>query len=116
MKILSETENKKNGKFFYSLRRKDGRMTSRGHWGLVCQAFPEVLEGWATIKDFPNYIINAEGEVMGKLRWTVLAMDEFGGVWLHKNNKKHKFYPRDYILDRDIEEWAPKALATLEAA
>jgi hypothetical protein len=63
--VLMEQEGPRGG-FFYTLWGKDKKSYSRGPWGLIYSAFPEIrpVEEWSVIPDHPKYQINRkEGTV-----------------------------------------------------
>lgn len=75
---LVETENKRNGNYAYSLRRADGRHSTRSYQSLIYNAFPELEPpkpepkvkrvvskkgDWRIIPEFPRYQIHKDGRV-----------------------------------------------------
>lgn len=62
--LLAEQVGPRGG-HFYTLWGKDNKSYSRGFWGLIYSAFPEIrpVEEWWVIPDHPQYQINKEGVV-----------------------------------------------------
>lgn len=78
--VLKESQNKKTGAWYYSLRRPDGSSTQRNFWSLIYSAWPELKPAeedperkparlyaergrWKVIPGFPNYQAHPEGLV-----------------------------------------------------
>jgi len=96
-KKLNETENQKTGVWSYALwYGRSGtptRSTHRTHWTLICDVYPDkVLVGWKPIPNFPGYLVNKQGEVMGTRFYKKLAKTSSSAYVLRKDGKRHHWY------------------------
>jgi len=114
--ILTETENQKTGAYAYSLRRANGKHTTRHYQGLIYSAFPELEPpkpepkvkrvvskkgDWKIIPDFPRYQVHKDGRVRytGNRNAIAPKMDHTEHVFL--SNEKGRFRK---TIDRLVRE------------
>lgn len=86
--VLQETQNKTTGAWHYSMRRDDGRTTTRNFWSLIYEAWPELKpekvvqpkkprknrnkppakkpEYWKDVAGAPLYQISKDGQLRYK--------------------------------------------------
>ena len=97
--LLKEIENKIVGNYFYSLHKTgEKKRFSRSYERLMYSAWPELLDGWKPVENFPGYLINESGEVM-QTRWfkKIALADGKKYYRLMRNGKRVAFYPQDYL-------------------
>lgn len=92
---ISETLNKTTGSYYYALRKRNGDVCSRHYWGLIYSAYPELLESWTPVPDFPGYLYNDQGEVMGTKHYKKLSKDRWDTFILRKGGKRYRWQFKD---------------------